>query len=101
MRNGRFRRGAFVLRFASLAAHKKPVILTDIQTLGRRDGRTVSGYACALRAVNAPDAANVSIAKLPYDLIERVVQRITSQIPGINHVLYDVTGKPVAMAEWA
>ena len=77
------------------------VILTDIQTLGRRDGRTVSGYACALRAVNAPDAANVSIAKLPYDLIERVVQRITSQIPGINHVLYDVTGKPVAMAEWA
>ena len=77
------------------------VILTDIQTLGRRDGRTVSGYTCALRAVNAPDAANVSIAKLPYDLIERVVQRITSQIPGINHVLYDVTGKPVAMAEWA
>ena len=77
------------------------VVLTDIRTLGRRDGGEASGYACALRAVNAPDASNVSVAKLPYDLIERVVQRITTQIPEINHVLYDVTGKPVAMVEWA
>ena len=75
-------------------------ILTDIRTLGRRDGRAVPGYACALRAISAPDAANVSIAKLPYDLIERVVQRITSQIPEISRVLYDVTGKPVALEEW-
>lgn len=75
-------------------------ILTDIRALGRRDGRAVPGYACALRAISAPDAANVSIAKLPYDLIERVVQRITSQIPEISRVLYDVTGKPVALEEW-
>lgn len=75
-------------------------ILTNIQTLGMRDGRTVAEYACALRAISAQDSANISIAKLPYDLIERVVQRITTQVPGINHVLYDVTGKPTAMAEW-
>ena len=65
-----------------------------------REGRTAAEYACALRAISAQDSANISIAKLPYDLIERVVQRITTQVPGINHVLYDVTGKPMAMAEW-
>lgn len=75
-------------------------ILTDVRTNGMRDGHPSTEFACALRAINGSDAASVTIAKLPYDLIERVVQRITSQVPGINHVLYDVTGKPTAAAEW-
>lgn len=75
-------------------------ILTDIHTAGMRDGRPNTEYACALRAVNLGDASNITIAKLPYDLIERAVQHITSQVPGINHVLYDVTGKPTAFVEW-
>ena len=75
-------------------------ILTDVRVAGLRNGRPSTEYACALRAVNASDPANVTIAKLPYDLLERVVQRITSQVPGINHVLYDVTGKPTAVTEW-
>lgn len=75
-------------------------ILTDMRVAGLRDGRPSTEYACALRAVSSSDAASVTVAKLPYDLIERVVQRITSQVPGINHVLYDVTGKPTAVTEW-
>lgn len=75
-------------------------ILTDVQTIGMRDGKPCTEQAVALRAVNTTDTTGVTIAKLPYDLIERVVQRITSQVPGINRVLYDVTGKPSSMAEW-
>lgn len=75
-------------------------ILTDVQTIGMRDGKPCTEYVCALRAVNATDSSGVTIAKLPYDLIERVVQRITGQVPGINRVVYDVTGKPTAIAEW-
>lgn len=75
-------------------------ILTDVQTIGMRDGKPCTEHACALRAIGSTDASGVTIAKLPYDLIERVVLRITSQVPGINRVLYDVTGKPSAMAEW-
>ena len=71
-----------------------------MRVAGLRDGRPSTEYACALRAVSSSDAASVTVAKLPYDLIERVVQRITSQVPGINHVLYDVTGKPTAVTEW-
>lgn len=75
-------------------------ILTDMRAFGIRDGETTYEYICALRAVNAPDASTLSVAKLPHDLIERVVNRIASQVPGINHVLYDVTGKPFALTEW-
>lgn len=75
-------------------------ILTDVQTPSMRDGKPCSEYAIALRAVSASDASGVTIAKLPYDLIERVVQRITTQVPGVNRVLYDVTGKSSALAEW-
>lgn len=75
-------------------------ILTDIQTLGTRDGKPCAEHAVALRAVSTTDASGVTIAKLPYDLIDRVVERIISQVPGVNRVLYDVTGKPSAMAEW-
>ena len=75
-------------------------ILMDVQTIGIRDGKPCTEYICALRAVNSTDSSNATIAKLPYDLIERVVQRITSQVPGINRVVYDVTGKPSAMIEW-
>ena len=42
----------------------------------------------------------MTIAKLPYDLFDRAVQQITAQVPGINHVLYDITGKPSAFCEW-
>ena len=75
-------------------------ILTDVQTLGMRDGHPCTERVCVLRAISSTDASGVTIAKLPYDLIERAVQCITSQVPGINRVVYDVTGKPSAMAEW-
>lgn len=75
-------------------------ILTDVQTIGMRDGKPCTEHAVALRAVSTTDTSGVTIAKLPYDLIERVVQRITAQVPGVNRVLYDVTGRPSAMAEW-
>jgi len=75
-------------------------VLTNTLTAGMRDGKPATEYACALRAINATSAASITVAKLPYDLLERVVERITGQVPGINHVVYDVTGKPTALAEW-
>ena len=76
------------------------VILTDMLLPGLRSGRVTREYACALRAVVDNDASGVTIAKLPYDLFDRAVQQIIAQVPGINHVLYDITGKPSAFCEW-
>ena len=49
---------------------------------------------------SSQDAVSAYACRLPYDLLERVVQRITSEVPGVNRVVYDITGKPTAMIEW-
>lgn len=75
-------------------------VLTGLQTNGTRDGNVERGHAVALRAVSSKDAVSANYFRLPYDLIERVVERITGELPQINRVLYDVTGKPPALIEW-
>ena len=75
-------------------------VLTDVKTRGIRDGVPASEYALALRAVSSKDAISANYYRLPYDLIERVVERVTAEVPGVGRVLYDVTGKPPAMIEW-
>lgn len=71
-------------------------VLTDMKTPGIHG----EGYVCALRALGSSNAGKAPAFKLPYDLMEAVVQRITSEIPGITHVVYDITGRPTAAVEW-
>ena len=75
-------------------------ILTGVETLGLKNGAITRGYAIALRAVQSKDAISANYYRLPYDLLERVVERITREIPQITRVLYDITGKPPALIEW-
>ncbi|MEG2859095.1 MAG: GMP synthase (glutamine-hydrolyzing) [Clostridia bacterium] len=66
---------------------------------GGADGH--SGMTIALRAVNWTGSASSATAyRLPYDLLERVVARITAEVPGVNRVVYDVTPNPPAGIEW-
>ena len=67
-------------------------VLTEARTRGA-DGR--AGYALALRALNGANAF-----RLPYDLMERVVERVLGEVPGVGRVVYDVTGHPPATVEW-
>lgn len=71
-------------------------ILMDLKTPGMNG----SGYVCALRALGSSNAGKAPAFKLPYDLMEAVVQRITTEVPGITHVVYDITGRPIATVEW-
>ncbi len=63
------------------------------------DGRTYE-YVVALRAVQTQDFMTAHWAHLPYELLGRVSNRIINELPGINRVVYDISGKPPATIEW-
>ena len=63
------------------------------------DGRTYQ-YVVSLRAVVTSDFMTAEWAKLPYDLLGIVSNRIINEVKGINRVVYDISGKPPATIEW-
>ncbi len=75
-------------------------VLTSEKSIGIRDGVRRSEGVVALRAINSADGLNAGAVRLPYDLLERVAQRIISEVTGINRVVYDITAKPPAGLEW-
>jgi GMP synthase (glutamine-hydrolysing) len=57
-------------------------------------------WPCIIRAVNSVDAMTATVEPLSYELLARLTERITSEVKGINRVLYDVTPKPPGTIEW-
>jgi len=75
-------------------------ILTSLKTVGvTRDTRTYN-YTIALRAVKTTDFMTAVWARIPYDVLEQVSNRITSEVEHVNRVVYDITSKPPAAIEW-
>ena len=75
-------------------------VLPVVRSVGvQGDGRTYA-YPIVIRAVTSEDAMTADWARLPYDLLERVSNRIINEVPGVNRVALDISSKPPATIEW-
>ena len=76
------------------------IVIPDIKSVGVKDDSRYEGWPAIIRAVNTKDAMSATIEPIPYDVLAKITNRITSEVEGINRVLYDITPKPTGTIEW-
>ncbi|MEZ5259056.1 MAG: glutamine-hydrolyzing GMP synthase, partial [Ilumatobacteraceae bacterium] len=75
-------------------------VLPDIRSVGVMGDERTYAHPAIIRAVTSEDAMTADWARLPYDLLERMANRIIGEVRGINRVAYDITSKPPGTIEW-
>lgn len=76
------------------------VLLADVRSVGvQGDGRTY-GHPIVLRPVSSEDAMTADWTRVPYDVLAKISNRITNEVPEVNRVVLDVTSKPPGTIEW-
>ena len=75
-------------------------VVPDFKSTGIKNGKRTFDWPCIIRAINTTDVVEVTVEHLKPEFIDHLVKRITTEVPGINRVLFDYTPKPPATVEY-
>ena len=76
------------------------IAVPDFKSVGVKDDKRYEGWPAIIRALNTTDAMTATIEEIPYTVLHKITDRITSEVDGINRVLLDLTPKPIGTIEW-
>lgn len=75
-------------------------VVPDFKSTGITNGKRTYDWPVIIRAVNTKDAVTATCAELKFSLMQKLVKRITTEVKGVNRVLWDMTPKPSGTIEW-
>lgn len=75
-------------------------VLTPLKTVGVMGDNRTYDYVLVIRAVTSIDGMTADFAQIPYDILQKISNRMTNEVKGINRVVYDITSKPPGTIEW-
>ncbi len=75
-------------------------VVPDFKSTGIKDGERTFEWPVIIRAVNTTDAMTAEVEDIPFELMKHLVKRITTEVIGVNRVLYDFTPKPSGTIEY-
>ena len=75
-------------------------VVPDYRSTGVKDGKRLWDWPVIIRAVNTKDAMTATVEEVPWPLLNKITQRILTEVKGVNRVLYDLSPKPCATIEW-
>lgn len=75
-------------------------VLTNIKSVGTKDGERTYDYTLGIRAVNTIDGVTSTPFNFPFDVLTHISARITNEVKDVNRVVYDISNKPPSTIEW-